>query len=231
MVPSKYKKAVTFSFDDGVTQDKRFVEILNKYDLKCTFNLNSDRFGQKHTLERMGVVVGHDKIEKSEVRALYDGHEVAAHTRNHPTLPGLSREEIISQVEKDRINLSEICGYEVIGMAYPGGGVNHDDRVVEIIKENTGVKYARTIITTGDFALPHDLYRIHPTSYHMDIDDMECLAKKFIELEPEELSVFYIWGHSYEFDIFDSWDRFERFCQLISNRGDIFYGTNKDILL
>lgn len=65
----------------------------------------------------------------------------------------------------------------------------------------------------------------------MDIDDMECLAKKFIELEPEELSVFYIWGHSYEFDIFDSWDRFERFCQLISNRGDIFYGTNKDILL
>ena len=30
-------KAVTFSFDDGVTQDKRLVEILNKYGLKATF--------------------------------------------------------------------------------------------------------------------------------------------------------------------------------------------------
>ena len=29
------KKAVTFSFDDGVTQDIRLIEILNKYGLKC----------------------------------------------------------------------------------------------------------------------------------------------------------------------------------------------------
>ena len=35
------KKAVTFSYDDGVTQDVHLVELLNKYDLKCTFNINS----------------------------------------------------------------------------------------------------------------------------------------------------------------------------------------------
>ena len=39
-------KAVTFSFDDGLTQDIRLLEILNKYDLKCTFNLNSERLGR-----------------------------------------------------------------------------------------------------------------------------------------------------------------------------------------
>ena len=38
-------KAVTFSFDDGVTQDKRLIEILNKYNLKATFNLNSAYLG------------------------------------------------------------------------------------------------------------------------------------------------------------------------------------------
>ena len=38
-------KAVTFSFDDGVLQDKRTIEILNKYGLKATFNLNSGKFG------------------------------------------------------------------------------------------------------------------------------------------------------------------------------------------
>ena len=45
---NKKNKAITFSFDDGVQQDKRCVEILNKYGLKATFNINSARFGQKH---------------------------------------------------------------------------------------------------------------------------------------------------------------------------------------
>ena len=40
-------KYVTFSFDDGVTQDKRLVELLDKYGLKATFNLNSSLLGLK----------------------------------------------------------------------------------------------------------------------------------------------------------------------------------------
>ena len=35
------RKAVTFSYDDGVTQDRQLVELLNRYGLKATFNLNS----------------------------------------------------------------------------------------------------------------------------------------------------------------------------------------------
>ena len=36
-------KAVTFSFDDGVTQDIKLIEILNKYGLKATFKFRSAR--------------------------------------------------------------------------------------------------------------------------------------------------------------------------------------------
>ena len=32
------KKAVTFSYDDGVTQDCRLVEMMNTYGVKGTFN-------------------------------------------------------------------------------------------------------------------------------------------------------------------------------------------------
>ncbi len=39
------RKAVTFSYDDGVTQDIRLIELFDKYNLKCTFNLNSELFG------------------------------------------------------------------------------------------------------------------------------------------------------------------------------------------
>lgn len=38
---SNCKKLVTFSFDDGNTDDIRLVEILNRYGLKATFNLCS----------------------------------------------------------------------------------------------------------------------------------------------------------------------------------------------
>ena len=33
-----YKKAVTFSYDDGIEQDRRLVDIFNSYGMKCTFN-------------------------------------------------------------------------------------------------------------------------------------------------------------------------------------------------
>ena len=38
-------KAITLSYDDGTLQDIKFVESLNKYNLKATFNLNSSLFG------------------------------------------------------------------------------------------------------------------------------------------------------------------------------------------
>ena len=43
-------KAVTFSYDDGVMQDVRLIEILDKYNLKATFNLNAGNFGTKPDL-------------------------------------------------------------------------------------------------------------------------------------------------------------------------------------
>ena len=43
-------KALTFSFDDGVTQDERLINIFNKYGLKGTFNLNSEFLGKNGNL-------------------------------------------------------------------------------------------------------------------------------------------------------------------------------------
>ena len=128
------KKAVTFSFDDGVTQDIRLIEMFDKYGLKCTFNLNSGFLGLDGTLDRNGRTVRHDKIAKDRIKEVYGGHEIAVHTLTHPFLPSLDEDEITRQVETDRLNLSEICGYEVKTMAYPCGGENNDDRVAEIIK-------------------------------------------------------------------------------------------------
>lgn len=228
-------KAVTFSYDDGVTQDKRLIEILNKYGLKATFNINSELLGKSNTLVRGGVTVDHNKNNPQDVKAIYDGHEVAAHTLTHPTLPTVADDnEVIRQVEQDRLNLSDLVGYEVVGMAYPGGGVNNNERVAELIRKNTGIKYARTITSTYTYDPQTNLYRFNPTLYHVMENRKERLmelAEEFANLSPETPKLFYIWGHSYEFDIADTWDYFEEFCKMISGRDDIYYGTNKEVLL
>lgn len=224
-------KAVTFSFDDGVTQDKRLIEIFDKYGLKCTFNINSELLGKPGMLNCDNVTVAHVKPRPDEIAKIYKNHEVAVHTLTHPNLTTLDEEEIIRQVECDRKNLSELVGYDVIGMAYPCGGVNNDDRVAEVIKNNTGVKYSRTITSNNSFELQDNLLRFNPTVYIRKPGIMRELAEQFVELKADTPQIFYIWGHSYEFDIDNSWAKFDEFCKFISGREDIFYGTNTEVLL
>ncbi len=225
------KKAVTFSFDDGVTQDIRLIEMFNKYGLKGTFNLNSGFLGLDGTLDRNGRTVRHDKIAADKIKEVYAGHEVAVHTLTHPNLTGLDEKEIIRQVEEDRLRLSEICGHEVVGMAYPCGGVNNDDRVAEIIKNNTGVRYARGLDSTYAFEPQENLLRFKPTVYYIE-DCLDRVVDEFLALDASEPSLLYIWGHSYEMDAeYISWKKFEEVCKRLSHRDDIFYGTNKEVLL
>lgn len=228
------KKAVTFSYDDGVLQDIRLIELLNKYGLKCTFNLNSELLGEGGILIRNDQRISHYKVKKEDVKYIYEGHEVAAHTLTHPTLTVVEDDaEIIRQVEQDRVALSELLGYEVVGMAYPGGGVNYNEHIAQVIRENTGVSYCRTTVNTDSFDPQSDLYTFHPNVYHiMEPDRLLEMGKRFVELETDKPQIFYIWGHAYEMD-FDSdrWLKLEEFFKLISNRDDIFYGTNKEVLL
>lgn len=225
-------KALTFSFDDAVLQDKRAIAILNKYNLKATFNANSSLLGLKDEYVADGKTIRRDKFLPSEFKDVYKGHEVAVHTLTHAFLPRLADDTVTWQVEEDRKALSKLVGYDVVGMAYPCGGVNNDDRVASVIKNTTGVKYARTTVSTHNFDLQDNLLRFNPTVYYCEVDKMFELAKEFISLKTDVPQIFYIWGHTYEMDAgVISWEKFEEFCKLISNKDDIFYGTNKEVLL
>jgi peptidoglycan/xylan/chitin deacetylase (PgdA/CDA1 family) len=226
------RKAITFSFDDGITQDIRLIELFNQYGLKGTFNLNSERLGKAFTLERNGKTVPFVHPAPEDVRAIYEGHEVAVHTLTHTNLTQCDEEEIVRQVEEDRKNLSALCGYEVVGMAYPCGGVNNDDRVAEIIARKTGVKYARTITSTKTFALQKENYfRFNPSTYVID-EDFERVVDDFLALKDGEPSLLYIWGHAFEMDAeYITWENLERILKKLSGRAEIFYGTNREVLL
>ena len=229
----KPNKILTFSYDDGVTQDIRLIELLNKYGVKATFNLNSGLLGQPGSVPCCGVTVSHNKVNAADVRHIYAGHEVAAHTLTHPLLPAIpDDDEIVRQVEEDRLALSELCGYEVVGFAYPGGGVNFDRRVADLIRTRTGVKYARTTVCTHSFDLPADLYEFTPSIFHNgDWNDFMAFVERFLGMDTDRKQVLYVWGHAYEFDVRDTWGRFEEFLQTVSRRKDVLYATNKEALL
>lgn len=226
-------KAITFSYDDGVMQDVRLVEIFNKHGLKGTFNLNSGLLDTVRELDREGRRINHTKVRRADLRSIYAGHEIAAHTLTHPLLPSLPDDEVVRQVEEDRLALSELAGYEVVGMAYPCGGQNNDERVRELVRTRTGIRYARDIVTTGSFALPTDLWHLQGTVYHHgEWNKLYALADAFFAAPADTPAVFYIWGHSYEFDIYpERWEQFDEFCRYISGRADVFYGTNREVLL
>lgn len=227
----KIMKTVTFSYDDGVTQDQRLADLFHKYDMKCTFNLNSDLGGKCALLNYQGTSFTHARFQPEEFPRVYAGHEVAVHTLTHPHLNQLSDEDIVREVEQDRLRLSDIMGYEVEGMAYPYGDGSVDERVVELIRKNTGVRYSRLTGPTFDFEPQADLLSFRPTIRHGDWEKLFELGRAFIDLETDSPKLFYIWGHSYEFDRDNSWDKFEEFLKLISHRDDIRYCTNAEALL
>ena len=139
------KKSVTFSFDDGNLQDVPFVELLNKYGMKCTFNLNSGLMSESRTWMYKDLKVVH--LNATDVGDLYRGHEIAAHSLTHPWLEKLNDKTIYNEIYRDKCNLEDWFGEEVVGLAYPFG--TYDDRVVEIAKQ-CGIKYARTIVSTQE---------------------------------------------------------------------------------
>ncbi|MDO5293128.1 MAG: polysaccharide deacetylase family protein [bacterium] len=230
LFPDGKEKCITFSYDDGVTQDRRLVELFNKYQIKGTFNLNSGAFGKHNPASGFDKPVTHNKIEASEVNELYAGHEVAIHTLTHPRLQYLSKETIAYEIRQDRENLEALVGYPVIGMAYPFGTYN--DIVLEELKA-AGIRYSRTVNSTYTFSMPQDFLQWHPTC-HFGEEKMQEVLERFLEDEKDQcefarLKVLYIWGHAYELDGNDTWPLMEELCERISDRSDIWYATNGEI--
>lgn len=223
--PGNRLKALTFSYDDGVEQDRRLVGLFNKYHLKCTFNLNSGIQSGANSWENNGVRIRRMNVQG--LKELYEGHEIALHSLTHPRLEEQSLDTIRNEIAEDKINLQNRFGCEIQGMAYPAG--TYDDRVLQVLRENR-IRYARTIRETEHFDLQENLLELKATCHHNNANLMR-LAEEFVSMKPTEPKIFYIWGHSYEFDVDNNWDAMERFCAFISGREDIFYGTNTEVLL
>lgn len=220
LFPSFRPKAVTFSYDDGVLQDVNTVGILNNYHLKGTFNLNSGQSGLSKI--RNGIDCSHLNLKDNVL--LFDGHEIATHTYLHPHLEEMNYEEQMAQYKTDIENLQKIFGRKIYGSAYPYGTYNA--QTVEVLKD-LKIEYARTVQSTYSFHRPYDFLLWHPTIHHND-PLLKMTLDRFYQTD-EELAIFYLWGHSYEFALDNNFRILEDFCSNISAHEEIWPATNHEI--
>ncbi|MDE7186666.1 MAG: polysaccharide deacetylase family protein [Lachnospiraceae bacterium] len=239
-----FHKYLTFSFDDGLEQDKRLIRLMKKYGLKGTFNLNAGLFGKKDWVGRIGNIgfkeynapgnhgiiktVEHFRIPKDEIRQVYEGFEVASHAYRHEALPGLKADRFDEVLGRDIDELSELVGYQVAGHAFPGGMSSKEARAY--LKER-GILYGRGAFSNGKFTFPEEPVNYSPTCSIKD-KNVITLFDKFLasEIESEDL-LFCMWGHGYEMDYGTaraSEEAFEKIFDYVSGREDIMYCTNKE---
>ncbi|MDQ1913226.1 polysaccharide deacetylase family protein [Paenibacillus sp. GD4] len=212
--PGGRHKALTMSYDDGRNADKRLVDIFNRHGIKGTFHINSGLFGTP------------DRIGEEEIKDLYEGHEISAHTLTHPTIARCPNELIVHEVMEDRRNLERIAGYTVRGMSYPNGSYNR--RIKELLP-GLGIEYARVVPSTGHFGMPDDWLEWQPTCHHNR--DLMKHAETFVGLHKTQyLYLMYVWGHSYEFDNDNNWHVIEEFCAYVGGKDEIWYATNIEIV-
>lgn len=224
--PGGKAKVLTLSYDDGVEQDIRLIDIMKANGLKGTFNINTGCYAAEGTVFPEGQI--HRRMTKSLAKETYlnSGMEVAVHTLTHPYLEWEADNVCAYEVLQDRKNIEEDYGVITRGMAYPYG--TYSDSVVATLKQ-CGIVYSRTVITTEKFDIPTDWLRLPTTCHHNNPRLME-LAETFVENKvPRNPWLFYLWGHSYEFEQKDNWHVIEEFAEYTGNREDIWYATNIEI--
>lgn len=224
--PGDRKKALTLSYDDATRQDIRLIGLMKQYGLKGTFNISTGILAPEGTEYEPGTI--HQRMSRGEVLEVYgkSGMEVAVHGHTHPYFDQLPVNLCMDEIAENRRILEMQFQTLVRGLAYPHGRYREDTlKLLPLL----GIAYGRTTISSGRFDLPKNWFKLEPTCHHNDKRLMQ-LAEEFVGKEiKKDPWLFYLWGHSFEFDRDDNWDVIERFIACTGARDEIWYATNLEV--
>lgn len=232
------KVIVTTSWDDGHMLDLKLAELLRKYDLKGTFYVAPlNREFKKE-----------DLMSDYQLRRLSQEFEIGAHTMTHPRLGKISAEEADKEIRESKTYLEELLEKPVKSFCYPGGSYTFINE--EQVKKH-GFALARTVdrfaFDTGSnpFELPTSIHTYSHRSDALKIarfakfdaektaiyyKHWEILGMAMFDRIREEGGVFHVWGHSWEIEECQFWERLEKLFAHISGYIDVEYLTNGELV-
>lgn len=239
--PGYVYKAVTFSFDDLNPNDITVMEIFKKYGIKATFNLMTSRFSNSNS-----------PYTPEVVREQYSGFDTISHSYSHPhmylteateidgtVVQPMTYDEVIYEIDRSQQDMYMLNGQNTIGFVWPYHMPSERADFAEImnhIKNDTSIKYARPIKTTGKFTYPSDWYNWEPTCHH---DSLPSYLNLFNNTDPNgEMLLLSVWGHAVEFNTSHEptktkvrFDELEELCKILSEHSEIWKASNTEIYL
>jgi len=227
---------VTTSWDDGHKYDIRLARLLKNYGLKATFYISPEN----------REFARHDLLTLKEIRELSNDFEIGAHTVTHPRLPTISREQARKEIVDSKVILEEVTGKKVSTFCYPGGAYTRVH--VQLVKD-AGYRYARTVVRhTFKLDKPYEAETsLHTYNHWSDVWKIarfakfqprkalhyrkwDVLARAMFDRVTEEGGIFHIWGHSWEIDQHNDWERLDSVLHYISAHPLAKYATNGELV-
>lgn len=226
--PDWKQKVFTLSYDDGNDCDRPLVDMMRKYRVKGTFNINSGQFRDE------GKPINPEKrwrrmTAKQALEVYGDDMEIAIHGRFHPFWDRQTTTLAMADILYDKQELERLTGRIIRGSAAPNGGMSDD--VAEILRL-ADVAYCRLVGSTLDLrVIPEDFRHLYPTAKYSD-PKLPKLAKQFVEGTPHksQLWMLYVWGHSFEHMRENDWNLIEDLLKTVSGKEDVWYCTNIELV-
>jgi peptidoglycan-N-acetylglucosamine deacetylase len=219
---------LTTSWDDGHPADFRVAELLHRYNLRGTFYVPREA--------RTGT------LDKSSLRTLGRQVELGAHTLHHVFLTHASDTVARREIEQSKTWIEDLTGRPCTMFCPPGGKFQRIHlrmireagyaaiRSVELMSVNRPrLREGLLILPTTLQAFPH-----RPTTYVKNAwkrwaaanlwryllcgpgRQWHRLAETMLQKVVKNGGVFHIWGHSWEVQVTNQWERLEELFKLMS---------------
>ncbi len=224
---------VTTSWDDGHKLDVRLAQLLQQYGLAGTF----------YIAPQNQELAPSDRLTAQQVKTLSRSFEIGAHTMTHPRLPKIPDDSAYREVLDSKLRLEAMTGKQVTSFCYPGG--NYQPKHVAMVRR-AGLRYARTV-RRHSFDLKASLFEaattIHAYNHYQDAwrilrfaqfnprrawryRQWDNLAKAMFDRVLAEGGVYHLWGHSWEIDAHNDWQKLQDVFQYIARRPHVQYVSN-----
>jgi peptidoglycan/xylan/chitin deacetylase (PgdA/CDA1 family) len=233
-VRERPRVVVTTSWDDGHVLDHRLADLLDRYGVEGTFYVSPEdvEIPERERLSPAGT---------AELAARF---EIGGHTRHHIRLTQLTDATAQEEIVSGKAMVEDSIGTALTAFCYPGGayGQPHPGMV-----EEAGFVLGRTVERwRSDLGAPYEMptsvnaYRhlvdgaqvlrlahgnpARAARYFWNWDDLAIAA--FEALLSAGSGCYHFWGHSWEIDDHDDWERLERVLAHIGGRPEVDYLDN-----
>jgi peptidoglycan/xylan/chitin deacetylase (PgdA/CDA1 family) len=228
---------VTTSWDDGHRLDTRLAALLKTYGIKGTFYVcPQDREWKQKEL-----------LHPEELRAIAHDFEIGGHTITHPHLTRIPLAQASDEIVQSKRYLEDVLQRDITAFCYPYG--HYDSQVKRLVQQH-GYTLARTTRRYA-FDVPHDPFEMatsfHTYAHYSDLPmifrfsqyslaqmktywDWEYLAIALFERTCQQGGLFHLWGHSWELERTNGWQKLERVLAYIATKPHVIHQTNTQAL-